>query len=153
MGGQGSRSTGREPVAAVGPNDDVACGAGRRDLSKAGMTPTASVVFGLTRHATYLPPIGSFGDIHALVDLAVGAEQAGWDGFFLWNHIQYECPIPLSDAWVALSAPGPQILRIGIATAPDATSIAADRSRIITAARRTSAPERHLVARASEPSQ
>jgi alkanesulfonate monooxygenase SsuD/methylene tetrahydromethanopterin reductase-like flavin-dependent oxidoreductase (luciferase family) len=56
------------------------------------------------RHAIYLPPIGSFGDVHALVDLAVAAEDAGWDGFFLWDHIQYGAPVPLSDAWVALSA-------------------------------------------------
>jgi alkanesulfonate monooxygenase SsuD/methylene tetrahydromethanopterin reductase-like flavin-dependent oxidoreductase (luciferase family) len=56
------------------------------------------------RHAIYLPPIGSFGDVHALVDLAIGAEESGWDGFFLWDHIQYEHPIPLADAWVCLSA-------------------------------------------------
>jgi hypothetical protein len=29
------------------------------------------------RHRVYLPPIGSFGDVHALVDLAVAAEDAG----------------------------------------------------------------------------
>ncbi len=56
------------------------------------------------RHGIYLPPIGSFGDVHVLVDLAVAAEDAGWDGFFLWDHIQYETAVPLSDAWVALSA-------------------------------------------------
>jgi alkanesulfonate monooxygenase SsuD/methylene tetrahydromethanopterin reductase-like flavin-dependent oxidoreductase (luciferase family) len=56
------------------------------------------------RHGIYLPPIGSFGDVHALVDLAIAAEEAGWDGFFRWDHIQYEAPVPLSDAWVALSA-------------------------------------------------
>ena len=56
------------------------------------------------RHAIYLPPFGAFGDVHALVDLAVAAEDAGWDGFFLWDHIQYEAPVPLRDAWVALSA-------------------------------------------------
>jgi alkanesulfonate monooxygenase SsuD/methylene tetrahydromethanopterin reductase-like flavin-dependent oxidoreductase (luciferase family) len=56
------------------------------------------------RHAIYLPPFGPFGDVHALVDLAVAAEETGWDGFFLWDHIQYESPVPLADAWVALSA-------------------------------------------------
>jgi alkanesulfonate monooxygenase SsuD/methylene tetrahydromethanopterin reductase-like flavin-dependent oxidoreductase (luciferase family) len=55
-------------------------------------------------HAIYLPPIGSTGDVHALVELAVAAEESGWDGFFLWDHIQYETPVPLADAWVALSA-------------------------------------------------
>jgi alkanesulfonate monooxygenase SsuD/methylene tetrahydromethanopterin reductase-like flavin-dependent oxidoreductase (luciferase family) len=55
-------------------------------------------------HAIYLPPFGSFGDVHALVDLAVAAEEAGWDGFFLWDHIQYADPVPLCDAWVTLAA-------------------------------------------------
>jgi alkanesulfonate monooxygenase SsuD/methylene tetrahydromethanopterin reductase-like flavin-dependent oxidoreductase (luciferase family) len=56
------------------------------------------------RHGMYVPPIGSTGDVHALVELAVAAEEAGWDGFFLWDHILYEAMVPLSDAWVALSA-------------------------------------------------
>jgi alkanesulfonate monooxygenase SsuD/methylene tetrahydromethanopterin reductase-like flavin-dependent oxidoreductase (luciferase family) len=56
------------------------------------------------RHGMYVPPIGSSGDVHALVELAVAAEEAGWDGFFLWDHILYETVVPLSDAWVALSA-------------------------------------------------
>ena len=56
------------------------------------------------RHAIYLPPFGAFGDVHALVDLAVATEEAGWDGFFLWDHIRYGAPVPLADAWVSLSA-------------------------------------------------
>jgi len=56
------------------------------------------------RHAIYLPPIGAFGDVHVLVDLAAAAEEAGWDGFFLWDHIQYSTPLPLVDTWVSLSA-------------------------------------------------
>lgn len=62
------------------------------------------VGFGAVRHAIYLPPIGSFGDAGTLVELAVAAEAAGWDGFFLWDHVQYEPPAPLADAWVTLSA-------------------------------------------------
>ena len=68
----------------------------------------------------YLPPIGSFGDIHALVDLAVAAEEAGWDGFFLWDRIQYEAPVPLSDAWVTLSA-----IAASTSTVPEGTRIRA----------------------------
>ena len=56
------------------------------------------------RHAIYLPPFGAFGDVHALVDLATSAEEAGWDGFFLWDHVLYEAAVPLVDSWVALSA-------------------------------------------------
>lgn len=56
------------------------------------------------RHAVYLPPFGSFGDVHALVELAVAAEDAGWDGFLLWDHILYEADVPLVDSWIALTA-------------------------------------------------
>ena len=64
------------------------------------------------RHAVYLPPIGTFGDVHLLVELAAGAEEAGWDGFFLWDHVLYDAPVPLVDAWVALSAVAASTTRI-----------------------------------------
>lgn len=56
------------------------------------------------RHGIYLPPIGTFGDVHVLVELAVSAERAGWDGLFLWDHVHYDPPAPLADAWVSLAA-------------------------------------------------
>ncbi|WP_280641323.1 hypothetical protein [Streptomyces afghaniensis] len=37
------------------------------------------------RFAVYLPPFGPFGDPNVLVELAVRAEAAGWDGVFLWD--------------------------------------------------------------------
>src|ERR1051326_5362383 len=64
------------------------------------------------RHAVYLPPIGSFGDVHLLVEIATVAEAAGWDGFFLWDHIRYEQPVPLVDSWVTLSAVATSTSRI-----------------------------------------
>ena len=66
--------------------------------------PSRIRILGEMRHGIYLPPIGSFGDVHNLVDLAVAAEEAGWDGFFLWDHIQYEAPVRVCDAWITLSA-------------------------------------------------
>lgn len=56
------------------------------------------------KHALYLPCFGTFGDVHLLVDLAVQAEQAGWDGFFLWDHILYTEDVPFTDPWVVMSA-------------------------------------------------
>ncbi len=41
-------------------------------------------------YGVYLPPFGPFGDPPVLVDLAVRAEAAGWDGVFLWDHVVYE---------------------------------------------------------------
>jgi alkanesulfonate monooxygenase SsuD/methylene tetrahydromethanopterin reductase-like flavin-dependent oxidoreductase (luciferase family) len=56
------------------------------------------------RHALYVPPFGTFGDVALLVDLARAAEEAGWDGFFLWDHIHFETAVPFVDPWIALTA-------------------------------------------------
>ena len=34
-----------------------------------------------------LPNHGEYGDIHRITALAVLAEESGWNGFFLWDHI------------------------------------------------------------------
>jgi alkanesulfonate monooxygenase SsuD/methylene tetrahydromethanopterin reductase-like flavin-dependent oxidoreductase (luciferase family) len=67
------------------------------------------------RHAVYAPPFGTFGDVALLVELARAAEDAGWDGFFLWDHIHYERDVPFVDAWIALTAmaAATERLRIG----------------------------------------
>jgi alkanesulfonate monooxygenase SsuD/methylene tetrahydromethanopterin reductase-like flavin-dependent oxidoreductase (luciferase family) len=54
--------------------------------------------------AVYVPPFETFGDVNRLVDLARSAEQAGWDGFFLWDHLLYQEDVPFVDAWIALAA-------------------------------------------------
>jgi alkanesulfonate monooxygenase SsuD/methylene tetrahydromethanopterin reductase-like flavin-dependent oxidoreductase (luciferase family) len=51
----------------------------------------------------YLPPFGPFGDPAVLVDLAVRAEAAGWDGVFLWDHVVSEA-MPIADPWATLGA-------------------------------------------------
>ena len=55
------------------------------------------------RSAVYLPPFGPFGHPEVLVDLAVRAERAGWDGMFLWDHVVRQS-MPITDAWTALGA-------------------------------------------------
>jgi alkanesulfonate monooxygenase SsuD/methylene tetrahydromethanopterin reductase-like flavin-dependent oxidoreductase (luciferase family) len=55
------------------------------------------------RHGIYLPPFGPFGDPAALVDLAVRAEAAGWDGVFLWDHLVTDA-MPIVDPWTTLGA-------------------------------------------------
>lgn len=56
------------------------------------------------QHALYVPPFACFGDVHFLVDFACVAEEAGWDGVFLWDHILYEDDVPFVDAWIAMAA-------------------------------------------------
>ena len=59
----------------------------------------------------YLPNYGPFGDARAVADLARDAESAGWDGFFLWDHIApYNDdfgggPLICVDPWLALTPP------------------------------------------------
>lgn len=55
------------------------------------------------RCGVYLPPFGPCGDPAVLVDLAVRAEVAGWDGVFLWDHLAHEV-MPIVDPWTALGA-------------------------------------------------
>ena len=57
------------------------------------------------RQAIGLPTVGEFGDVHALVDLAVRAEKEGWDGVNLWDHLLYHEPgWPVVNSLVAASA-------------------------------------------------
>ncbi len=39
------------------------------------------------RFGLYLPPFGGFADPRRVAALAVMAEQAGWAGLFLWDHV------------------------------------------------------------------
>lgn len=53
-----------------------------------------------------VPNFGDFGDPNAVVKLAIEAEAAGWDGFFLWDHIKLfaDWTPPVIDPWVTLAA-------------------------------------------------
>src|SRR6266699_7070245 len=52
------------------------------------------------------PNFGSFGDARLMAELAHEAEDAGWNGFFVWDHIggSPEQATPMADPWVALTA-------------------------------------------------
>ncbi|MEV4211194.1 LLM class flavin-dependent oxidoreductase [Micromonospora sp. NPDC049662] len=55
------------------------------------------------RYGLYLPPFGPLGDPEVLVNLAVRAEAAGWDGVFLWDHVVSDA-MPIADPWTTLGA-------------------------------------------------
>jgi probable F420-dependent oxidoreductase len=63
----------------------------------------------------YLPNFGAYGDARVLADLAVDAEDADWDGFFIWDHIA-GWNLPMVDPWVALAAIAASTRRIRIGT-------------------------------------
>ena len=50
-------------------------------------------------------PFGELADPLVLAGLAVAAEERGWDGFFVWDHITYRPPVrAVADPWVSLAA-------------------------------------------------
>lgn len=55
-----------------------------------------------------------------LLDLAVAADEAGWDGFFLWDHITWYVPANMVDPWMMLGtiAGRTKNLRLGTIVTP-----------------------------------
>lgn len=65
------------------------------------------------RYAIYVPSFGSsLGDPSVLVSLAASAEAAGWDGFFLWDHVVVPGEPVVADVWVTLGAVAARTSRI-----------------------------------------
>jgi alkanesulfonate monooxygenase SsuD/methylene tetrahydromethanopterin reductase-like flavin-dependent oxidoreductase (luciferase family) len=65
------------------------------------------------RCAVGVPTVSTFGDPRLLVELAVAAEEAGWDGFFLWDHLLWRDPgEPVADPTVVISAVAARTERI-----------------------------------------
>lgn len=56
-------------------------------------------------YGIYVPNFGAFGDGRQLRDLALEAESAGWDGFFLWDHLSPTRPWPTRGWHSARSRP------------------------------------------------
>jgi alkanesulfonate monooxygenase SsuD/methylene tetrahydromethanopterin reductase-like flavin-dependent oxidoreductase (luciferase family) len=74
------------------------------------------------QHALYVPPFGELSDPAALIELAVTAERAGWDGLFLWDHVHRD-PAEvrdIADAWtlVAAAAMRTERIRVGPMVTP-----------------------------------
>jgi alkanesulfonate monooxygenase SsuD/methylene tetrahydromethanopterin reductase-like flavin-dependent oxidoreductase (luciferase family) len=74
------------------------------------------------RHGVYLPPFNELANPHVLISLAVLAEERGWDGFFLWDHVlrrPQEAPL-VADAWTSLAgvACATERLRLGAMITP-----------------------------------
>ncbi len=76
---------------------------------------------------------GDLADPGLLADLAVESESAGWDGFFLWDHLLAEGRVPVTDPWVALTAVAVRTERIFLG--PMVTPLA--RRRMTSLARET----------------
>jgi alkanesulfonate monooxygenase SsuD/methylene tetrahydromethanopterin reductase-like flavin-dependent oxidoreductase (luciferase family) len=57
------------------------------------------------KHAIDVAPFGELADPRVLAELAIAAEEHGWDGFFVWDHIVHRSQArAIADPWVALAA-------------------------------------------------
>jgi alkanesulfonate monooxygenase SsuD/methylene tetrahydromethanopterin reductase-like flavin-dependent oxidoreductase (luciferase family) len=59
------------------------------------------------QYGLHLPNFGPYADARLLAELAQEAEQAGWDGFFLWDQVAKTTLTPtidpMVDPWIALT--------------------------------------------------
>jgi alkanesulfonate monooxygenase SsuD/methylene tetrahydromethanopterin reductase-like flavin-dependent oxidoreductase (luciferase family) len=58
------------------------------------------------RFGIHTPNFGEFHDARTMAVLAREAEEAGWDGYFIWDHVFWKEPSnqPAADPWVLLTA-------------------------------------------------
>jgi alkanesulfonate monooxygenase SsuD/methylene tetrahydromethanopterin reductase-like flavin-dependent oxidoreductase (luciferase family) len=57
------------------------------------------------RHALFVPAFDELADPRLVASLAAEAEESGWDGFFVWDHVAYREPVrAVADPWVTLAA-------------------------------------------------
>ncbi len=70
------------------------------------------------RFAISVPNFGDYADPRLTADLAHRAEATGWDGFFVWDHINAAAApgTPMADPWVLLTAIALSTDRVRIGT-------------------------------------
>lgn len=58
-----------------------------------------------TRRGLFVAPFDALADPRVVGDLAASAEEAGWDGFFVWDHLQYGGRVTaIADVWTCCAA-------------------------------------------------
>ena len=67
------------------------------------------------KRGIFVAPFDELVDPNTLAGLAASAEEHGWDGFFVWDHVRYRAPVQaVADPWVALAAVAAATERIRI---------------------------------------
>ena len=56
------------------------------------------------KRGIFLAPFAELADPRRVADLAATAERAGWDGFFLWDHMLASPGMAVAEAWTTLAA-------------------------------------------------
>jgi alkanesulfonate monooxygenase SsuD/methylene tetrahydromethanopterin reductase-like flavin-dependent oxidoreductase (luciferase family) len=57
------------------------------------------------RRAIFVAPFEELSEPALVASLAARAEERGWDGFFVWDHVHYRAPVRrVADPWITLAA-------------------------------------------------
>jgi alkanesulfonate monooxygenase SsuD/methylene tetrahydromethanopterin reductase-like flavin-dependent oxidoreductase (luciferase family) len=74
------------------------------------------------RYAVNVPNFEDYGDVRTVAALAADAEAAGWDGFFVWDHLAFvkAWKLRIADPWLLLAgvALATERLRLGPMVTP-----------------------------------
>ncbi|MEO3752880.1 LLM class flavin-dependent oxidoreductase [Streptomyces sp. B6B3] len=69
------------------------------------------------RFSVNIPNFGDFADPRNVATVATAAEAAGWDGLFVWDHLNFRAhPRPFGDPWMLLTAAALATSRIRLGT-------------------------------------
>ncbi len=59
----------------------------------------------MTRRGVFVAPFDALSEPSLCAELARDAEAAGWDGFFVWDHLLYSEPVrAIADPWIVCAA-------------------------------------------------
>jgi alkanesulfonate monooxygenase SsuD/methylene tetrahydromethanopterin reductase-like flavin-dependent oxidoreductase (luciferase family) len=72
------------------------------------------------RYGIVTPNLGRYADPRVAIRLARTAEAAGWEAFFVWDHLGFVRGVPSGDPWIGLSAVAALTthLKLGLAVTP-----------------------------------
>ena len=86
------------------------------------------------RSGLFLPPFDALAEPSIVAQLSAEAEEGGWDGVFVWDHVHWRKPVAaIADPWITLAAVATATTRIRLG--PMVTPLA--RRRPVKVARET----------------
>lgn len=68
------------------------------------------------RYGLSVCTLGDYADPRRVVELARGAEAAGWEALFVWDHLGFAWGMPSGDPWVTLAAAAQATSRLRLGT-------------------------------------
>jgi probable F420-dependent oxidoreductase len=81
------------------------------------------------RYGICLANIGTYSDPRVGLPIAEAADEAGWDGVFIWDHLAFVWDAPSADPWITLAAIAAATSRVRIG--PAVTPVARRRPQVL----------------------